>query len=64
MATYGQPPPEHVQPPLEQLIVHFPSHANVHPPPEQLKSHVAPPGHHAEQSPPEQSRLHGKFAAQ
>jgi hypothetical protein len=60
----GQPPPLQRQPPLEQLNVHGPSHTNVQPPPEQLKSQVAPPGHHAEQSPPEQSRVHGTCGAQ
>ncbi len=36
-----------------------PSHANVQLPPEQLKLHVAPLWHHAEQSPPEQSIVQG-----
>jgi hypothetical protein len=48
-----------LQPPLEQSNVHAPSHTNVQPPPEQLNEHVVSDGHHAEQSPLEQSRLHG-----
>jgi hypothetical protein len=45
-------------------MVHLPSHAKVQLPPVQLKSHVAPLWHHAEQSPPVQSRLQGTFCAQ
>jgi hypothetical protein len=60
----GHPEPVHLQPPLEQLIVQVPSHWNVQLPPEQLKSHVAFSRHHAEQSPPEQSIVHGTLSAQ
>lgn len=54
----------HLQPPLEQSIVHVPSHSNVQLPPEQLNVHVSPLWHHAEQSPPEQSIEHGAFCEQ
>ena len=53
-----------MQPPPEQSYVHVPSHANVQLPPEQLKLHVSPVWHHAEQSPPEQSIVHGAFCEQ
>jgi len=54
----------HLQPPLEQSIVHVPSHWNVQLPPEQSKLHVAPFWHHAEQSPPEQFIVQGTSCAQ
>jgi hypothetical protein len=61
-AYFGHPAPLHVQP--VPVYVHVPSQANVHPPPEQSKVHVAPDGHHAEQSPLEQSKLQGTFGAE
>jgi hypothetical protein len=53
-----------LQPPLEQLMVHVPSHTNVQPPPLQLNSQLVLDGHHAEQSPPEQSSVHGTSGEQ